>query len=119
MVVTGLPLKFLPRRALVVGLVGLLSGCSWVPDAVNPVSWYRDLSGVSANDKLDKNQPNQANLDAGGKAPYPNLSEVPTVPDRANGAIDRDALQKSPVADRQNANYTDKQLRGGMPTPGL
>lgn len=100
-------------------MVCLLGGCSSVPDAVNPIAWYRDLSGASKDDKLDKDQPNQANLDAGGKQPYPNLADVPNAPDRATSAIDRDALQKSLVADRQNAAYTDQQLRATTPAPGL
>jgi outer membrane protein OmpA-like peptidoglycan-associated protein len=109
----------LPRCALVVGLACLLGACSSMPDAVNPIAWYRDLSGASKDDQLDKNQPNQANLDAGGKKPYPNLADVPNAPDTATGAIDRDALQKSLIADRQNASYTDEQLRGNAPTTGL
>jgi outer membrane protein OmpA-like peptidoglycan-associated protein len=109
----------MPRRVLVVGMVCLLGGCSSVPDAVNPIAWYRDLSGASKDDKLDKDQPNQANLEAGGKQPYPNLADVPNAPDTATSAIDRDALQKSLVADRQNATYTDQQLRATMPAPGL
>jgi outer membrane protein OmpA-like peptidoglycan-associated protein len=119
MVVRRMLFESVPRRALVVGMVCLLGGCSSVPDAVNPIAWYRDLSGASKDDKLDKNQPNQANLDAGGKQPYPNLADVPNPPDTATSAIDRDALQKNLIADRQNATYSDEQLRATMPTPGL
>jgi len=119
MVVRRVLFESVSRRALVVGMVCLLGGCSSVPDAVNPVAWYRDLSGASKDDALDKDQPNQANLEAGGKQPYPNLADVPNAPDTATSAIDRDALQKNLVADRQNATYTDEQLRATMPAPGL
>jgi outer membrane protein OmpA-like peptidoglycan-associated protein len=93
----------------------LLAGCSWVPNAVNPVHWYRSLSGADKNDALDKGAPNQQNLEAGGKEPYPNLADVPDTPTNATSTIDRDALQKSLVADRSNAQYTDEQLRAGIP----
>jgi len=101
---------------MAIGALAMLAACSWVPDSVNPISWYRDLSGASKNDALDKDQRNQQNLEAGGKAPYPNLGDVPDAPDRARGAIDRDALQKSLAADRANAHYTNDQLRADATT---
>ncbi|HUB94594.1 MAG TPA: OmpA family protein [Stellaceae bacterium] len=119
MVIRRGPFESLLRSVLVLLTLASLAACSSVPDAVNPVSWYRDLSGASKDDKLDKNQPNQANLDAGSKQPYPNLASVPNAPDTATSAIDRDALQKSLIADRNNANYTNEQLHAGMETPGF
>src|ERR1700733_6582237 len=79
--------------------IAALGGCS-VPNALNPVAWYRDLSGASKNDALDKDQSNQQNLEAGGKEPYPNLADVPNAPDNALSEKNRDALQKSLAADR-------------------
>jgi outer membrane protein OmpA-like peptidoglycan-associated protein len=89
-----------------------------VPDAVSPIAWYRDLSGASKNDALDKNQANQKNLEAGSKQPYPNLADVPDAPDQALSTIDRDKLQKSLVADRANAQYNADRLEAGAPVPG-
>jgi outer membrane protein OmpA-like peptidoglycan-associated protein len=99
--------------------VAVLGGCSSVPNAVNPVAWYRSLSGASKNDALDRNQPNQQNLEAGGKAPYPNLADVPDAPDQALSAAKRDAMRKSLAADRENARYSDEQLRAGVSAPGM
>lgn len=109
------------RRCAIFALAALapLGGCSWVPNAVNPVAWYRDLSGASKNDALDKNQANQKSFDAGGKEPYPNLGTVPAVPDDALSTIDRDKLQKSLVADRANANYSDDHLEAGVPATAV
>jgi outer membrane protein OmpA-like peptidoglycan-associated protein len=90
-----------------------LAGCSSLPDAVNPVAWYRDLSGASKNDALDKSQNNRKNLEAGSKEPYPNLADVPDAPDQALSTIDRDKLQESLAADRENAKYTADRLRAG------
>ncbi|HLI22144.1 MAG TPA: OmpA family protein [Stellaceae bacterium] len=94
-----------------VAVVGL-TGCSYVPDAVNPVSWYRDLSGASKNDKLGNGE-NQQNLDEGGNEPYPNLASVPAEPDTQLSGVDRDKLVDSLIADRQNAQYSADNLRAG------
>lgn len=98
--------------ALVLAGSLVLGGCS-VPDAINPVSWYRDISGVSKNDSLDKGAGNSKNLEAGSKEPYPNLADVPDAPDQALSTLDRDKLQKSLAADRENAKYTADRLRAG------
>jgi outer membrane protein OmpA-like peptidoglycan-associated protein len=92
-------------------LVGL-SGCSKVPDAVNPVSWYRDATGISKNDDLGKGE-NEQNLAEGGNEPFPNLGNVPSAPDTQLSGVDRDKLVKSLVADRNNAQYSADNLRAG------
>ena len=90
-----------------------LAGCSHVPDAVNPVAWYRDVSGTSQGDTEDANQRNQQNLEAGSKQPYPNLATVPNAPTQATSTIDRDKLVQGLVADRANAKYNNEQLQAG------
>lgn len=94
-----------------VTLVGV-SGCSRVPNAINPISWYRDATGLSKNDELGKGE-NEENLAAGGNQPYPNLASVPSPPDTQLSGIDRERLQKSLVADRSNAQYSADNLRAG------
>jgi outer membrane protein OmpA-like peptidoglycan-associated protein len=92
-------------------LVGI-SGCSRVPNAVNPISWYRDVTGISKNDDLGKGE-NEENLAEGGNEPYPNLGTVPALPDTQLSGIDREKLEKSLVADRNNAQYSADNLRAG------
>jgi len=92
-------------------LVGV-SGCSSVPNAVNPISWYRDVTGLSKNDDLGKGQ-NEQNLAEGSNEPYPNLGNVPSAPDNQLSGVDRDKLVKSLVADRNNAQYSANNLRAG------
>jgi outer membrane protein OmpA-like peptidoglycan-associated protein len=92
-------------------LIGL-AGCSYVPDAVNPISWYRDATGASKNDDLGKGQ-NEQNLAEGGNEPYPNLGTVPNPPDTQLSTVDRNKLVSSLVADRNNAQYTADNLRAG------
>lgn len=81
---------------------------------VDPIEWYRDLSGDSKNDLKDKAAANSKNLEQGGKVPYPNLASVPKVPDNAITKADRDRMAQSLIADRTNAQYTDEQLRAGQ-----
>jgi outer membrane protein OmpA-like peptidoglycan-associated protein len=92
-------------------LVGV-SGCSSVPNAVNPISWYRDVTGLSKNDDLGKGQ-NEQNLAEGSDEPYPNLGNVPSAPDNQLSGVDRDKLVKSLVADRNSAQYSADNLRAG------
>ena len=89
-----------------------VAGCSSVPDAVNPVSWYRGVTGISKNDDLGKDQ-NEQNLAEGSNEPYPNLGSVPAAPDAQLSGVDRDKLVKSLVADRNNAQYSADNLRAG------
>ena len=103
----------------VIGLPLWLAACSHVPDAINPVAWYRDISGNSKSDVKDQEGRNQNNLAAGGDKAYPNLATVPDEPDRVLSGIDRDKLQESLIADRNNAKYSSEQLEAGKaPSPG-
>ncbi|HEY5209373.1 MAG TPA: hypothetical protein VIJ42_08015 [Stellaceae bacterium] len=99
--------------ALATAAIGL-GGCSSMKsDGVDPIEWYRDLSGNSANDAKDQTA-NAQNLKEGSKEPYPNLASVPTVPSTAITKADREKMVQSLIADRQNAQYTDQQLRAGQ-----
>jgi hypothetical protein len=77
------------------------------------LSGFRDMTGTSSNDSQDQ-APNSKNLAQGSKEPYPNLASVPKVPDNAITKADREKLAQSLIADRQNAQYTDEQLRAGQ-----
>ena len=94
----------------------LLGGCSWLPNALNPIEWYRDVTGASSHDATGSER-NAQNLEAGGKQPYPNLGSVPKPPDTALSAAEREKLQKGLVSDRANARYSDEELRHGRTVP--
>jgi outer membrane protein OmpA-like peptidoglycan-associated protein len=80
-----------------------LSACS-VPDWANPVGWYRDVTGASADDpKADAR--NTQNLQKGSDEDYPNLASVPPPPTNALSAADAEKLRNSLAADRANAKY--------------
>ena len=96
----------------------LLGGCSWLPNALNPIEWYRDVTDASSHDETGS-ELNAQNLEAGGKQPYPNLGSVPKPPDTALSAVEREKLQKGLLADRANARYSDEELRQGRTVPPL
>jgi len=104
------------RRALatvvIAGTLGL-TGCSLVPDALNPVEWYHGASNTVGGWFGDEEKPKagdeqSAAADAGSSpnAAYPNLATVPQRPTPSTTAEEREALRKGLVADRANARYT-------------
>lgn len=80
-----------------------LSGCD-VPNWANPVQWYRDVSGASADDPKSSAR-NTQNLQKSGADDYPNLASVPPPPTNALSSADREKLRNSLAADRANAKY--------------
>jgi outer membrane protein OmpA-like peptidoglycan-associated protein len=105
------------RLIVLAAVVAQLGACSSVPNAVNPVAWYRGITGASKNDDLGKGQ-NEENLKEGSNEPFPNLGTVPDAPETALSTIDRDKLVNSLIADRNNAKYANDDLRAGRAAPG-
>jgi outer membrane protein OmpA-like peptidoglycan-associated protein len=102
-------------RSLAMGaLLAALTGCSAdkVLDAMNPLSWLRDTNGAAKNDPAP-DAANAANLEAGSKEPYPDVGSVPNEPTRGLTQEQKDKLAQGLIADRENAHYTDEQLRAG------
>ena len=91
------------------------SGCSSVPDAVNPVDWYR---GVESWFESDEDQQNRtAERTARETAPplpgadkdYPNLSTVPDRPRSVSTSAERNRIERGLAADRENARYAEPE----------
>ena len=93
----------------VMGSVLLLAGCASVPDAVNPVVWYKGVKGVVTGDKTpnsiadgksekplvaDRNKPAP-----GADDPTPSLSTVPQRPYTSSRA-ERRRIERGLVAER-------------------
>ncbi|MEQ8398621.1 OmpA family protein [Thalassobaculum sp.] len=99
----------------VVGMVGL-TGCSSIPDAVNPVEWYRGTSNTIGGwfedePAKDGAAPSSTTV-AGDPGPssnteYPNLATVPARPTPSTTPEQRETLKQGLIADRANARYTD------------
>jgi outer membrane protein OmpA-like peptidoglycan-associated protein len=114
----------IPWAGLASSLVagGLIAGCTWLPDAANPVEWYKGATDAVTGDgpSAEKKQAmaRAKPLPGEGKS-FPNLASVPDRP-HAPSAAERKKLAGGLVADRQHARYTDDVVRGRVvakPTP--
>ena len=101
-------------RSFVVGvlLVGVsgLSGCSSVPDALNPAEWYNSTADFFAGEDdqgkvADQSLPDEMNKNPGEGKSIPNLASVPERPKRT--------VQGGLVADTQGRKYADSIPRQG------
>jgi outer membrane protein OmpA-like peptidoglycan-associated protein len=88
-----------------------LGGCSSVPDAVNPVEWYRSATGTSSTGSAAKPSATDPKMTEAQARTTPNLASVPARPTRASTPAERQALTQGLVADRENAKYTDDDLQ--------
>ncbi|WPZ32801.1 OmpA family protein [Thalassobaculum sp. OXR-137] len=101
------------RRLPASPLIGLaaalaLSGCSSVPDALNPVEWYEGTTDTVGGWLSDDEPQASAPADASSAdKPFPNLASVPQRPTPTTTAEERAAIQQGLVADRDSARYTD------------
>ena len=88
-------------------LVGV-SGCSSVPNAINPISWYRDATGLSKNDDLGTGE-NEENLAA---APHYFLKKFGGTMELLHGFIQVDDVNLVPLLE-------DERLHLRVPALGL
>src|SRR5690606_15051799 len=115
----GAPKTRLATTALVLAGVLGTAGCSSVPDAVNPVEWYRGASDAVGG--LFGGDEPEAGKTAGdpGTSPdtsYPNLGTVPARPTPSTTAEQREALKQGLIADRANARYTEPRASAAAPS---
>lgn len=88
--------------------VGMLSGCSSVPDAVNPVEWYKGAERMIAGDD-----------ETPVAEPVPAKGQAEVVSDSKTGADSRDDLTEGLPADRTNSKYAEPVRREVTPTKQL
>jgi outer membrane protein OmpA-like peptidoglycan-associated protein len=74
----------------------LLGGCSSVPSAINPVSWWHSLQGGAIAE--------QRPPPPGATDPYPNLASVPPAPPQPDRAA-LNQITDQLIADRTNAQH--------------
>ena len=97
-----------------------LTGCSSIPDELNPSEWYRSVSNWFQS---DEDRPVPAKPEAGIVAaqpvdpnqPFPKLSSVPEPPKEVIGPAERKAAVQELERDRQAARRADAGLRDGAP----
>jgi len=106
----------------------LLAGCSEVPDAVNPVSWYKGVEGwfsdedetppetvkTASETKKATTQTAQNEAAQGGEQTFPTLQEVPEKPITST-VEERRKIMEGLSADREHAQYADESARAAAP----
>lgn len=100
--------------------LGGLAACSAVPDAVNPVEWYRGVAGVFEDDEQQQERAVERTAREttplpGTDKPYPNLATVPDRP-RITPPAERGKVAQGLLADRENARYAESDSSGGQAT---
>lgn len=99
------------RSILVAGALALLGGCSSVPDAVNPVEWYKGTRDwISGDSNTVEVKQAKATPVPGADKPFPKLNAVPDRPAPSIEA-EREKMASTLVADRESARYTDEKIR--------
>ena len=101
--------KYALSRCAAIGALFLLSACSMVPDAINPVEWYKGASDmITGSDRPEA---------AEAKSPKGEFPDVNTVPQHTADTAKN--LPKGLVADRSNAKYAEPVTRQVSPTKAL
>lgn len=99
------------RSLLIAGAIAVLGGCSSVPDAVNPVEWYKGTRDwVTGSDNEVEVKQAEAKPVPGADKPFPTLNAVPDRPAPSIEA-ERENMASTLVADRDAARYTDEKFR--------
>jgi len=90
-------------------MVGLLAGCSSVPDAVNPVEWYKGVAGIFGG-------PEKRPELATPRTPQGQFPDVNATPSTDNLPP---AVPEGLQADRSHSNYAGSVRRDVAPTKPL
>lgn len=88
----------------------LLTGCTYVPDWANPVSWYDNVFDGSAPPPAPVSTTSAVQTTTDDNS-FPTLSSVPDQAPEASQEGERQAIVEGLVADRTHAEYTDEEVR--------
>lgn len=105
------------RFAVALSLFTLV-GCSQVPDALNPVEWYKGVDSLLGADGESYAEAPPSALESTPKSeqviaadePFPNLSDVPEKPP-AHRPESAEEISEGLLADRAKAQYSDESIR--------
>ena len=111
--------RFLPPVLLVASFL-MFSGCSYVPDALNPVEWSKDVVGWFGDDEDEEVQetgPDDVKTSRAGEGvpgadkDFPDLSSVPDAPSKG----ERQRIAEGLVADTADRSYSDEAPAAAAP----
>lgn len=99
----------------VVAVALLASGCSSVPDSVNPVKWYESTVDLFSDDDPEADKAAASAQPApGADREFPNLGTVPERPTVSSRA-EREQVAEGLVADREKRRYAPSVETQGAP----
>lgn len=118
-------LDFLPWRVIrntsaSILALGILTGCSSVPDALNPAEWYRDTVDLISGDDESSESANVEQTNAsvpGADEEFPSLSTVPERPSVDSGQEVAEGLIADPNKPEYAAAPTRQSEDDGMASP--
>jgi outer membrane protein OmpA-like peptidoglycan-associated protein len=91
------------------------AGCSYVPDALNPVEWYNDVVGLFEDEEtIEAREVARAPV-PGAPQRYPSLATVPPRPAGASTPEQRTVIASGLVADRRQARAAAQSMPTGVP----
>ncbi len=97
-----------------------ISGCSAVPDELNPVEWANDLDAYLSGEEVETDPDLAARIEAeralpvpGADQDFPKLSSVPGRAPAITSQDERSEITKQLQNDREETQYTDD----GVPVP--
>jgi outer membrane protein OmpA-like peptidoglycan-associated protein len=97
--------------ALLAAVTLTQTACSSVPDAVNPVSWYKSTRDwVSGKDEPADKGKSKLEAKADDSKEFPSLTDTPERP-VVSPAKQREQIAKGLVADRANSRYAEEVRR--------
>jgi len=89
--------------------LGILAGCSSVPDAVNPVEWYRDTADFFSSDE-EEAQTTAGSTEQSVPGENEDFPTLASVPERPSAAGDGDVAEGL-IADPNKPQYSDAPAR--------
>jgi outer membrane protein OmpA-like peptidoglycan-associated protein len=91
------------------------AGCSYVPDALNPVEWYNDVVNLFEDeDTIEAREVARAPV-PGASQSYPSLATVPPRPAGASTPEQRTVIASGLVADRRQARAAAQAMTSSPP----
>ena len=113
-------LRLLRNVTMSISMAFILVGCSSLPDAVNPVNWYKTAKSAILGDdnaegiKTENGNTKELvaegeNIKTGSDKNFPSLGSVPERPSSSNGK-ERKKIAKALISDRQDVRQYSGEI---------
>jgi len=91
------------------------AGCSYFPDALNPVEWYNDIVNLFEDEETMEAREVARTPVPGASRQYPSLATVPPRPAGASTPEQRTVIARGLVADRRQARAAAQSMTSSVP----